>query len=221
MLNRLTNELQTLFFELFDKYNKNSVYNNQQFFIWKTGDITIEPLYLNLYNWKTEIDLGIHSFKDFYNEYNELFDKSFEDFLGWKKPENEKDLIKFIDELFTKEFILNTHFYYILIKNNKIIGVLYLYKYSEIYKKANLSLGLKHKYRGKGLGYQVTQSTINYFMNRKNPFLTRLGIEVETINTQSILLVENKLLKIGFKKEGLLRNNYGKGINCYVYSYIC
>lgn len=183
---------------------------------WEVKDISIEPLYLNLFGWRHKIMLGTRDFDDMWQEYEGLFDNEFERFLGWSKPDSIADLLKFFQSLLQKETQLNNHMYFVVMKENKTIGVLYFYDYKSKYRKANLAIGFKPQFRGKSLGKIIIESVIKNYM--KEDILIRLGLEIETTNNSSIKLVNTKLHQ--FKYEGVLRNNYGVEIDCKVYSCI-
>lgn len=207
--------------EIYEKYLKNDDISTRIFKGWKVNNhLKIEALYLNIKESKHKIDIGLKTIEDLYNEYINLFDEEIYLFLGWEKPSNIKSFLEFLEHLFIKETYYLNHVYYVIKEDDIIIGFLYLYNYNLLYKKADLGIGLKNDKRGNGYAYPIIESLIKMYLckNKKNAILFRLGYEVELTNLKSINLVEHKLTF--FKKEGLLRNNYGNGIDCYLYSYV-
>lgn len=221
MENSKSKNFMTYFNEIFDKNLARANVITRVVNSWNVGkEIKIEPLYLNLIGYKFSIELGIKDIDEFYDNYMELFDTDFYKFLGWSRPKSEIDLLKQLEELLKKEVDNLNHMYFVILKGKEIIGVLYLYDYKYKHKKANLTVGLKYSYRGRKIAKEIVKSVIEKFMKTEEPILVRLGCEVETTNIRSLALVENTLVNEGFRLEGLLRNNYGVGINCYIYSYI-
>ena len=50
--------------------------------------------------------------------------------------------------------------------------------------------------------------------------INRISLEVETTNVSSLKCCEKLCAELGFRKEGILRNLYGKGVDCVVFSVI-
>lgn len=83
-----------------------------------------------------------------------------------------------------------------------LIGTIGLYNINRIHQLATLRLRLSQVVHGKGIGYESTHMMLEYGFNILN--LHKI---------QSICFAENEAIiklvhKLGFKKEGLLKNHY-------------
>ncbi|MGG0486491.1 GNAT family protein [Priestia aryabhattai] len=99
--------------------------------------------------------------------------------------------------------------------NGKLIGTVGFQEWSSEHKKANISYALFPEYWNKGYATEAVYEAISYGFNELQ--YNRMGAIVFTQNSGSIAL----LSKVGFKKEGTLREYmYQDGIpfDTYVYS---
>ncbi len=93
--------------------------------------------------------------------------------------------------------------------NNKMIGTIELYNYKPEFK-AELGYALSPKYWGQGIIVEAAMCLITWGFNDLN--LKRIEVAAFKDNTKSQRVCE----KLGFKKEGVLRNSYMRydGIVC-------
>ena len=182
----------------------NSLYSNSEIFSLIIGN---EILYLK-------------SFSEYFKENKEkvikffqTMDKMFYDYLGITVDGTEETALKEINEALIGE-LDNSHKHYVIETIEKeIIGYFYLYDYKEHYKRCNISIGLIDKYRGKGYTKEIVKIICDEMFKQG---IIRIGAEIETTNISSLRCMS----KLGFKKEGILRNQYGENINCIVFSMI-
>lgn len=141
-------------------------------------------------------------------------DKSFEDYLGVDRCYNEEDVIKRIQELLDEEQDGRLK-YYVVENNERFIGLFYIYEYNKNYNRCNIAIGLSSEYRGQGLAERIISSVCKELFAQG---MLRIGLEVETTNKSSLKCCEKLADSLGFKREGVFRNMYGKGIDCVIYS---
>ncbi|AXI30336.1 GNAT family N-acetyltransferase [Priestia megaterium] len=99
--------------------------------------------------------------------------------------------------------------------NEKLIGTVGFQEWSSEHKKANVSYALFPEYWNKGYATEAVYEAISYGFNELQ--LNRIGAIVFTQNSGSSAL----LSKVGFKKEGTLREYMYQGgisFDTYVYS---
>ncbi|MBQ7781777.1 MAG: GNAT family N-acetyltransferase [Lachnospiraceae bacterium] len=144
-------------------------------------------------------------------------DKSFENYLGIGGCPSEDEAITEIQRLLNKERD-GRHKYYVIQKQfGQPIGLFYVYEYHPKYKRCNIAIGLSYEYRGKGLSKKIISDLCDALFTQG---IIRIGIETETTNISSLKCCEKLCTALGFKKEGVLRNLYGKGIDSVVFSLI-
>ena len=164
--------------------------------------------------------LYLKSFSEYLKENKEkvikffqTMDKMFDDYLGIKVDGTKETALKEINEALIGE-LDNSHKHYVIENIEKeIIGYFYLYDYKENYKRCNISIGLVDKYRGKEYTKEIVKIICDEMFKQG---IIRIGAEIETTNISSLRCMS----KLGFKKEGILRNQYGENINCIVFSMI-
>lgn len=144
-------------------------------------------------------------------------DKVFEDYLGIGGCPSEEEGIAEIQRLLDKERD-GRHKYYVIQKQfGQPIGLFYVYEYHQKNKRCNIAIGLSSEYRGKGLSEKIISDLCDALFSQG---IVRIGLETETTNTSSLRCCEKLCDTLGFKKEGTLRNLYGKGIDSVVFSRI-
>lgn len=142
-------------------------------------------------------------------------DKSFEDYLGIGGCSSEKEAIAEIQRLLDKERD-GRHKYYVIQKQfGQPIGLFYVYEYHQKYNRCSIAIGLSPEYKGKELSEKIISSVCDKLFSQG---IIRISLETETTNTSSLKCCEKLCNQLGFKKEGTLRNLYGKGIDSVVYS---
>ncbi len=87
-------------------------------------------------------------------------------------------------------------------KTNNIIGILSIYHINRKHKFATIGSFLDRNYQKNGFMPEARLATINYAFNKLK--LNRLEAQVFVKNMYSIKMLE----KLGFKKEGRLRQNF-------------
>lgn len=129
--------------------------------------------------------------------------------------EDTKKLLKKFEDDFTKDKAVRWVIYH---KNDKkIIGLISIYQIDRYHKFATLGSFLCRKYQKKGLMPEARKATIKYAFDMLG--LNRLEAQVFEKNIPSIKMLE----KLGFQKEGLLRENFminNKLENSYMFSLI-
>jgi RimJ/RimL family protein N-acetyltransferase len=105
---------------------------------------------------------------------------------------------------------------WLLCEEEKFVGIFYLYDNHPEYHRANMSVGIIQQYRGAHLSEAVAKAMCVYLS--QNGY-TRLGLEISQGNIASLHLTQQNLTKLGFAKEGILRNYGGKGMHYESWSY--
>jgi len=102
--------------------------------------------------------------------------------------------------------------------NDEPAGLIGLLNIDRKNKKAEYYICLgEEKYKGKGIAYSASKLLISYAFNEL--YLNRIYLYTEISNSKAQRLFE----KIGFKKEGLLKNDLiynGKKVDRYIYGLI-
>lgn len=164
---------------------------------------------LNADSWILVMKATVQLFQD--------MDEAFTDYLGIAKCNSEEEAIAEINRLFAKEKD-GAHKYYVILKDYTTpIGLFYVYGYHEKYKRCSLALGLSKRYRGEGLAVEIIKRVCDDLIMQG---INRISLEVETTNVSSLKCCEKLCAELGFQKEGILRNLYGKGVDCVVFSVI-
>ncbi len=112
--------------------------------------------------------------------------------------DNSDDLVN-MSETTTYPENMPTEIIFRIEKDGAVIGKITFSRIRWYNRKSEISIIIKHNFRGKGFGTEALMSAMHYAFDRMN--LHRLEAEVYDFNEASIKLVE----KLGFKKEGLLR----------------
>ena len=138
-------------------------------------------------------------------------DEDFKKFLG-------------ISENLTKELVLmmNPDKYqkYWLIEDasSHAIGILYIYDYDERHKKCCLGYGLLPKYRGIGLSESLIDRFCTYLED--NLGIVRIEAAIELENKHCLELMDRSKGNMGFMREGLAMNYWGRRVDCNIYARI-
>ena len=150
-------------------------------------------------------------------QFFQSMDKPFEDYLGIGGCFSEEEAVKEIQRLLDKERD-GMHKYYVIQKQfGWPIGLFYVYGYHQKYKRCSIAIGLSSEYRGQGLSEKIVSDLCDALFSQG---IIRISLETETTNTSSLRCCEKLCNTLGFRKEGILRNLYGKGIDSVVFSRI-
>ncbi|WP_397538813.1 GNAT family N-acetyltransferase [Rummeliibacillus pycnus] len=119
-----------------------------------------------------------------------------------QKPLTDKEQVKNIIKNFSNNFKEKRGIKWgiELKETNGIIGTIGFQDWSSEHKRAEVAYALLPEYWGKGYASEAVLKVISYGFNELD--LTRIGAIVFTENTASNMLLE----RLGFEKEGILRN---------------
>lgn len=138
-------------------------------------------------------------------------DEQVELYLGWEESlENEVVNIKERNETDAKSN------FWIVERDGLSVGLFYLYDIHFKYKRAKLSLGIAKEHRGHVLSIKRVRRLLEILLDLG---FVRLCLEIEPDNDSSLKLTKHLGL-MGFRYEGILRNNYGEGVHSMTYSLI-
>lgn len=185
-----------------------------------SNELIAERLFTILSHSITSINLlyDINAFDNFTNEYNKLFEEDICRWLGFVKPESITEYLIMFENKMKFELEERTINWVLQKKcSDCIVGVFYLYENNPKWKKANYAIGIRRKYRKLGNAKQIMSAMISYLTNTMH--YVKINAEIEIDNIVSLKLMQEKLIELGFEKEGLLKNNYGKGITCELWSF--
>ena len=131
------------------------------------------------------------------------------EFLGFDQPNFTKLLVNIMDK--TKS---GAYSYFLMHHRQSICGIVYLYNINPKYRRASLAYGLLPHARGNG----IMISSLREFTDILHSMgFLRISLEIEPEN-----LVGSSLITSNFKgtylREGVLRSNYGSGIDSIVYA---
>lgn len=102
-----------------------------------------------------------------------------------------------------------------LIFENQIAGIFGIHHLDSKNQKAEVGYWLGQPFAGKGLAFQSLSAVVKYSFEKLQ--LNRLEAKTATTNQPSIRLLE----RVGFQREGTLRQNYfvrGRFVDDYLYS---
>jgi|SRR3989344_346790 len=105
-------------------------------------------------------------------------------------------------------------FVIILKEENKVIGVIDIYKISKKHRKARIGYWIGKDYRGKGLASEAVRAVIKFSF--KNLKLNKISAETLIDNKSSNILLK----KVGFREVGVMKKERiieGKQIDCILW----
>lgn len=173
---------------------------------YKNSALVIYPLF-------RAIDgFGVNRVCDFFTG----MDSKLVDYLGFDTCVTDDDALKLIDTLHGKEYERGNK-YWLISYEGRYVGIFYVYGYRQEYARCDVAIGLSPCVRGKGVAIEVLKVVCPMILSQG---IIRIGVEVEDTNESSMLMMIRVCDEIGFRCEGKLRNQYGRGIDCWVYSLI-
>ena len=135
------------------------------------------------------------------NEYSTM--PQFYDYLEYPAFKNLEETKGFLAKLFKRSDDITGHYWFIYnISENKVIGTIGLLDIDPTRGSAELSYGLSPNFWGQGFFSEALKLVINWFFEQRGNH--RLFVKTASENTNSI----NAVLRIGFQREGLLRDYY-------------
>lgn len=164
----------------------------------------LESILADLYP-QTEVQ-----FQLFIQEFDKLFEDDIIQYLDIPKMKDFRNYIQLFQVFLEKDPC------WLLCKEKNFAGIFYLYDNHPEYHRANMSVGIIQQYRGAHLSEAVAKAMCVYLS--QNGY-TRLGLEISQGNIASLHLTQQNLTKLGFAKEGILRNYGGKGMHYESWSY--
>ena len=127
----------------------------------------------------------------------------FYDYLEFPAFKNLSETESFLLKLFKRSDNVTGHYWFIYnISEKKVIGTIGLLDINLTRGAAELTYGLSPNFWGKGFFSESLKLVINWFFEQENTH--RLFVKTTSKNNNSI----NAILKMGFQKEGLLRDYY-------------
>ncbi len=127
----------------------------------------------------------------------------FYDYLEYPPFKNIDETKSFLLKLFKRSDDITGHYWFIYnISKNKVIGTIGLLDMDLRKGSAELTYGLSPNFWGKGFFSEALKLVTNWFFEQDNTH--RLFVKTAGENINSI----NAVLRIGFKREGLLRDYY-------------
>lgn len=138
----------------------------------------------------------------------EKMDDEFKYYLGF-----EDSIDNFVTEVTESDKI---HKYWALFFNNALVGLIYIYAYSEKYKKCSIGYGLFPEYRGKNFTPAVLTKFCSYLEDELG--IVRIQVDIEVANEHCLSCFEKCGHAIGFKYECTADNYWGKDCACKIYS---
>ena len=181
-------------------------------------NVKIEPLRQNLAHWRDLFNVGATTPEQFYHYFEDLFDADFDRFIGWDKPETSDELLNLFVGQLQEESNHQLTCYYVIKNENELIGIVYFYGVQDKYKKAKLGISLISQFRGSNIAEMVIASILERFMSDHpdRSRMTRLCAMIEPENIKSLALFARLS---DFECEGLHKNYYGRGDDCYCYAH--
>jgi ribosomal-protein-alanine N-acetyltransferase len=127
----------------------------------------------------------------------------FYDHLEYPPFKNLKETEAFLAKLFKRSDGISGHYWFIYnISENKVIGTIGLLDIDRMRGSAELAYGLSPTFWGQGFFSEALKLVINWFFEQDNNH--RLFVKTAGENINSI----NAVLRMGFQREGLLRDYY-------------
>lgn len=162
------------------------------------------------------MEISIRKFNehDILNKILWVNDKNNNEFLHYDLPLTYGNTLEWFNRIRTQ----NDRYDAIIEVNQEAVGIIGLLDINKIHQKAEYYILLGDRnYRGKGVAQKASNIILDYGFSRLH--LNRIYLFTEKNN-----LVAQKLFeKIGFKKEGLLRNDIihnRKTVDRYIYSFL-
>lgn len=152
--------------------------------------------------------ISLNNNKKLAEELYAKIDKDFKYFLGY-----ENGLNSFIEEVTEPD---EKHKHWCIFIDNKLAGIIYIYGYSEKYKKCALGYGLIPEYRGRNLTPIIINKFCNYI--EEDLGIIRIQADIEVINEHCLNCIANCIKDIGFEYESTAKNYWGKGCTCKIFS---
>jgi len=144
--------------------------------------------------------IGMYGLDDMY-EYSII--DSFYDFLEFLPQKSINDTKEYLEKLLTRHHNDNAHYWFVELKeNNKIIGSFGIHDIDWRKKIGEVSYGISPNYGKKGYFSEALHTVLKHCF--KEMQFHRVCATTRVDNIGSI----KGLLKIGFKKEGILRDYY-------------